>query len=143
MKIAVTYENGIVFQHFGHTEMFKIYTIENDQISTCEIVGTNGQGHGALAGFLQERGVDTLICGGIGGGAQTALAQAGVKVFGGVNGNADAAVKALLNGTLDYNPDVKCNHHHEEGHEHSCGSEHHSCHSHGDKSSINPTELNI
>ena len=32
MKIAVTYENEMVFQHFGHTEKFKIYEIENDNI---------------------------------------------------------------------------------------------------------------
>lgn len=142
MKIAVTYENGSVFQHFGHTAMFKLYSIENNAVVNSEIVGTNGQGHGALAGFLQERGVDTLICGGIGGGAQDALAQAGIRVFGGVTGNADNAVTALLNGTLAYNPDVKCNHH-GEGHEHSCGSEHHSCHSHTEKQSFNPTQLDI
>ena len=98
MKIAVTYENGSVFQHFGHTATFKIYNIENNSVVNSEIVGTNGQGHGALAGFLQERSVDTLICGGIGGGAQDALAQAGIRVFGGVTGNADNAVTALLNG---------------------------------------------
>lgn len=142
MKIAVTYENGSVFQHFGHTATFKFYNIENNSVVNSEIVGTNGQGHGALAGFLQERSVDTLICGGIGGGAQDALTQAGIRVFGGVTGNADNAVAALLNGTLAYNPDVKCNHH-GEGHEHSCGSEHHSCHSHTDKQSFNPTQLDI
>jgi len=143
MKIAVTYENGNVFQHFGHTEQFKIYTIENNTISSSEIIGTDGQGHGALAGFLQARGVDTLICGGIGGGAQTALAQAGIKVFGGVNDSADNAVTAFLNGNLNYNPDVKCNHHHDEGHEHSCGSEHHSCHGHDNNTSIDPKQLKL
>lgn len=142
MKIAVTYENSSVFQHFGHTATFKFYYIENNAVANSEIVGTNGQGHGALAGFLQENGVDTLICGGIGGGAMTALSQVGIRIFGGVTGNADDAVEALLNGTLVYNPDVKCNHHSED-HEHSCGSEHHSCHNHSDKQSFNPTSLHL
>ena len=130
MKIAVTYENGEIFQHFGHTETFKIYDIADGKVVNAEVVDTNGSGHGALAGFLVAHGVDTLICGGIGGGAQNALAQAGIRLFGGVSGNADEAVNALLAGNLGYNPNVHCDHHnHESGHscvDHGCGS--HSCH---------------
>ncbi len=121
MRIAVTYEKGEIFQHFGHTEQFKVYDIEDGKIVHEEVVDTNGQGHGALAGFLLGGKVDTLICGGIGGGAQAALSEAGIKLYGGVSGNADEAVKALIEGRLDYNPDVKCNHH-GEGHE--CGHHH-------------------
>lgn len=129
MKIAVTYENGLIFQHFGHTAQFKLYDTENGEIKNEQVVDTNGSGHGALAGFLAACGVDTLICGGIGGGAQTALAQAGITLYGGVSGNADEAVKALLNGTLVFNPNVKCNHHdHEHGAGHTCGE--HGCGSH-------------
>ena len=97
-----------------------------------EVVDTNGSGHGALVGVLNALNADVLICGGIGGGAQTALAAAGIKLFGGVSGDADKAVEVFINDTLDYNPDVKCSHHehnHGEGHtcgEHGCGS--HSCH---------------
>jgi len=108
MKIAVTYQDGDIFQHFGHTEFFKIYDIENTDIVKTEIVSTNGSGHGALAQFLHEHSVDTLICGGIGGGAQMALSQAGIKLYGGVTGKADAAVNALLNNKLNYDPAVKC-----------------------------------
>lgn len=130
MKIAVTYENGQIFQHFGHTEQFKFYEILDDKITHTEVVDTNGSGHGALAGFLMQHGVDTLICGGIGGGAQMALAEAGIRLYGGVSGDADAAVNALLSGGLAYNPDVRCNHHdHEHGEGgHTCG--HHGCGSH-------------
>ncbi|WP_455522758.1 NifB/NifX family molybdenum-iron cluster-binding protein [Ruminococcus sp.] len=124
MKIAVTYENGSVFQHFGHTEQFKIYEILQGKIVKSQIVSTNGNGHGALAGILSEQGVDTLICGGIGAGAQTALANAGIQLYGGVSGNADAAVEQLLAGTLAYNPDVQCNHHNHHDAEHSCGGNH-------------------
>lgn len=133
MKIAVTYDNGQVFQHFGHTEEFKIYTVENGKVEDSKVVGTNGQGHGALAGFLQEQGVDTLICGGIGGGARNALAEAGIRLFPGAAGNADEQVASFLKGQLSYDPDTSCNHH-GEGHQcgggrhgegHQCGGEHH------------------
>lgn len=124
MRIAVTYENGNVFQHFGHTENFKIYDVEDKKIVKEQVVDTQGQGHGALAGFLSEAKVDVLICGGIGGGAQSALANAGIKLFGGVSGSADEAVNAFLADTLQFNPNVKCNHH---GENHTCGSESHTC----------------
>lgn len=131
MKIAVTYENGQVFQHFGHTEQFKIYEVENGTVVSTKVIDTNGSGHGALAGFLQANGVNALICGGIGGGARVALANAGIQLFPGASGDADAQVSAYLTGSLDYNPDTVCSHHHHaEGHD--CGSngEGHSCGSH-------------
>ncbi len=125
MRIAVTYENGQIFQHFGHTEQFKIYDTENGRIISSEVVSTNGQGHGALAEVLRALGADALICGGIGGGARAALEAAGITLYGGACGGADEAVEALLSGSLDYNPDVQCSHH--EGHRHdgSCGEHHH------------------
>ena len=128
MKIAVTYENGQVFQHFGHTEAFKIYEIEAGKVTNAVVLSTAGSGHGALAGFLSALGVDTLICGGIGGGAQTALQQAGIRFFGGVQGDADQAVEALLANQLAYDPEAKCDHHGEDHHHHEAG---HSCGSHG------------
>lgn len=126
MKIAVTYENGNVFQHFGHTEKFKLFNIDNRKVVGTKIVNTNGSGHGALAGLLSDLNVDTLICGGIGAGAQTALSEAGIRLYGGVSGNADEAVNALIAGTLEYNEEVKCDHHgHGEGHV--CGENKHNC----------------
>lgn len=136
MKIAVTYENGQVFQHFGHCESFKIYDVEGQTVKSSEIVSAIGSGHGALAGFLQVHGVDTLICGGIGGGAQTALKSFGIKIHGGVEGDADAAVESLLAGTLEASDAPNCSHH-DEHHgadhvcgEHGCGGEDHECHCH-------------
>lgn len=127
MKIAVTYENGQIFQHFGHTEQFKLYTVDQNKVVKTEIVDTNGSGHGALAGFLQLHGVDVLVCGGIGGGAQSALAAAAIHLFGGASGDADQAVEDLLAGKLVYDPNVACSHH--EGHQdHECGS--HGCGEH-------------
>ena len=133
MKIAVTYEEGQIFQHFGHTESFKIYEVQDGQVVSTQVVDTNGNGHGALAGFLQDEDAKVLICGGIGMGAQNALAAAGIQLFGGVTGLADDAVRAYLNGTLEYNENVQCNHHGEGHDEHhgNCGSHEGGCGSHG------------
>ena len=128
MRLAVTYENGEIFQHFGHTEQFKVYDIEEGKVIASEVVSTNGSGHGALAGVLASLNADVLICGGIGGGAQVALAEAGIKLFGGVSGDADKAVEAYLAGNLAYNPNVQCNHHGEHHHGGTCGN--HGCGSH-------------
>ena len=132
MKLAVTYENGQVFQHFGHTEQFKLYEVEDGKVVSAQVVDTNGSGHGALAGFLAAQGVEALICGGIGGGARNALAQAGIRLFPGVAGDADAQVNALLAGSLRYDPDTVCAHHHDHGEAHDCGSHGggHSCGGH-------------
>lgn len=129
MKVAVTYENGNVFQHFGHTEQFKVYEIEEGKVAGAQVVDTAGSGHGALAGLLGGLKVDALICGGIGGGAQAALAEAGIRLYGGVSGSADEAVEALLAGKLAFDPHVHCDHH-GEGHGHGnghCGEAKHGC----------------
>jgi len=119
MKIAVTYENGTVFQHFGRTQNFKIYEIENNQIISDEVIGNNGIGHEALADYLKELGVEVLICGGMGQGAQNALAQAGIEVYAGAQGDADEAVKAYLAGTLE-NTGANCDHHDHENESEGC-----------------------
>lgn len=128
MRIAVTYDNGQIFQHFGRTSEFKVYDVEDGKILSSQVVGTNGSGHGALAGVLTALNAEVLICGGIGGGAQMALAAAGIKLYGGASGSADDAVQAYLAGALDFNPDVRCSHHEEHGEGHTCGD--HGCGSH-------------
>ena len=100
MKIAVTYDNGNIFQHFGKTEFFKVYDVEDNKVISSEVIGSNGVGHGALAGLLAGQSVDVLICGGIGGGAQAALEEAGVELCAGAQGDADQAVEAYLKGEL-------------------------------------------
>ena len=125
MKIAVTYDNGQIFQHFGRTENFKVYEVEDGKVVSSEVIDSNGIGHGALAGLLADRAVDVLICGGIGGGAQAALAEAGVELCAGAEGDADQAVEAYLKGEL-ISTGANCDHH---GEGHSCGDheEGHSC----------------
>jgi len=117
MKIAVTYDNGNIFQHFGRTENFKVYDVEDGKIVSSEVIGSNGVGHGALAGLLADRAIEIVICGGLGGGAMNALQQAGITVVAGAEGDADKAVQNFLNGTL-VSTGANCDHH-GEGHE--CG----------------------
>ena len=136
MRIAIPYDNGEIFQHFGKTEQFMIYDEMDGQIVLTAVVSTNGSGHGALAGFLKMGGVDAVICGGIGGGARNALAEAGIKLCPGVSGSADEAAEKYAAGTLEYDADAQCDHHgHEDGEGHSCGDheEGHGCgHHHGE-----------
>ena len=125
MKIAATYENGQVFGHFGHCRQFLVAEVENGQVTHSEVVPVLGRGHSALAGFLRGLGVEKLVCGGIGAGARVALAQAGIELFPGVSGDALAAVAQLAAGTLAFDPNTTCDHHHEEGH--TCGEHDHNC----------------
>lgn len=130
MKIAVTYSNGKVFQHFGHCKEFRIYEVSEGKIISAKTVSPLGSGHGALAGFLRLMGAEVLICGGIGGGAREALVAADIKLYPGVEGDCDECVKALLENSLKYDPDKTCNHHHEEGHScgnHNCGEDKQGC----------------
>ena len=131
MRIAATYEDGKIFQHFGHAERFKIYDVEDGKVTVATVVNTNGSGHGALAGLLKNLQVETLVCGGIGGGAIEALSTAGIKVHAGVCGDADAVVAQLLAGTLVASAQANCDHHGQEHHGGSCGE--HGCggHEHG------------
>ena len=116
MTIAIPYKNGEVFQHFGKSEAFKLYETNEGKITSSHVVSTNGDGHGALAEMLKNLNVSVLICGGIGGGAKAALAENGIQIFGGVTGEADKATENYLLEALSYNPDVQCNHHHDDGH---------------------------
>ena len=131
-RIAVTYDNGQVFQHFGHTETFKIYEVEDDKVVNSEVIASNGAGHGALAGLLAEHTIDALICGGIGGGAMAALSEAGIEVCAGAEGDTDAVVEAYLKGEL-VSSGVNCDHHGEghtcgdHGEDHACGGCHGGC----------------
>ena len=126
MKIAVTYASGEVFQHFGKTEAFKVYEAEDGKVVSAEVIGTDGNGHEALADFLAAKGVSVVICGGLGEGALIALANAGIEVMSGASGDTDAAVEAFLKGEL-VSGGVNCDHHDEEE-EHHCGGDCGGCH---------------
>ena len=123
MRIAVTHDNGEVFQHFGHSEEFKVYEVEDGVVKSSEVIGSEGSGHGALAAMLDDKAIDVLICGGIGGGAQAALEERGIELCAGASGSADEAVEAYLRGEL-VNTGANCDHHGEDHDcsDHDCGS---------------------
>ena len=110
-RIAVTTENGEIYQHFGKTQCFTLYTIEDGKVADKKLLDTSDSGHSALAGVLKQAGAELLICGGIGAGARLALEEAGIRLYPGAAGSADEAVHAFLAGTLQYQPDLVCSHH--------------------------------
>ena len=120
MRIAIPYYMGKIFQHFGHAPQFKVYELENRQVLMEMVVEVEEQGHSAVAGLLKSMDVRVVICGNIGEGAMNALQQAGIMFYGGVTGEADDAITALIEGGLKYDPDIKCEAH---SHEHGCGGE--------------------
>ena len=111
MKIAVTYEDGMVFQHFGRTQQFKVYDVEDGKVVSSRVIGNDGLSHGALGEILMREKVEVFICGGIGGGARDMIASRGIKLIPGVSGNADQAVEQYLKGTLDFDPNAACHAH--------------------------------
>lgn len=119
-RIAVPYENGNIFQHFGRTERFQVFDVKNDEVTVVTTINTNGSGHGALADILKKCKVDTLICGGIGDGAKRALDEAGIVFYGGVKGKSEKAVDDLLKQDLIFDMLVECEPH---------GEHHAGCHS--------------
>lgn len=120
MKVAVTHEQGKIFEHFGRTQEFEIFNVEKGEIIESNIIGAPAEGHGAIVGFLNKQGVDVLICGGIGPGAVNSLKESGIAIYAGASGDVRVQVEAFLKGQLPEKGEANCNHHHEGGH---------SCHS--------------
>lgn len=106
MKIAVTYEDGEVFQHFGRTEQFKLYDIEDGKITGSQILGCNGASHSGVGMVLNTLGADVLICGGMGTGARNMVANMGIQLVSGITGDADSAVNMFINGKIGSNPEA-------------------------------------
>lgn len=113
MKIAVTFDNGEVFQHFGQTKSFKIYETSDKKIVSSSILSSGNYSHGSLAELLKDNGVDALICGGIGEGAVNIMKKCGIKVFPGISGDADNAAANLIDDKLNYSKEPTCDHDHE------------------------------
>ncbi len=100
MIIAVTYENGLVCQQFGNTEQYKVYDVEGGKVMSSRMIGSEGQGYGALTDLLRGRGIDVLICGDIDSVMQKALTEKDIELCAGASGSADEAVEAYLRGEL-------------------------------------------
>lgn len=111
MTIAIPYENGAVFPHFGHTEQFMLYQIDHGVIVSRTPLETGEVHCGALAALLADNSVDALLCGQLGSGAKAAVERAGLMLFSGVSGQADDAAQAFADGTLEFSPDALCLNH--------------------------------
>ena len=108
MRIAIPYFESMIFQHFGRSKQFKVYEIENHQVLMEMIVEPEAVGHEAVADFLRAIDVRAVICGNIGQEAMRALNGAGILFYGGVSGQADDAITALVGGALAYDPNIRC-----------------------------------
>ena len=120
MKIAITYdkETGNVFQHFGKTQFFKIYQIQDGKIVSSEVIDNGGNGHHEPPPYLKNLGIETLILGNRGQGAIDAIAASGLKEMPGITGNADNAAELFAKGELKPNFTAKCSHHGEHNNDH-------------------------
>ena len=120
MKIAITYdkETGNVFQHFGKTQFFKIYQIQDGKIVSSEVIDNGGNGHHELPPYLKALGIETLILGNRGQGAIDAIAASGLKEMPGITGNADNAAELFAKGELKPSFTAKCSHHGEHNNDH-------------------------
>src|SRR5665648_135695 len=124
MVIAVPHESGSVNQHFGRTREFLVTSAQDGAIRERSVYEVPGMQHNhlALAGFLQDRGVDVILAGGMGAPMREALERSGFEVICGVSGLAEDAVGAYLRGEVEPGP-ATCGHHHGEAHVH--GEHHH------------------
>ena len=130
--VAIPYADGEVFQHFGKSKQFRIYTVSDGKTVASETADTDGTGHEMIGLWLVTKGVDTVICGNIGPGALGVLAAAGIKTFAGVSGSADDAVAGLISGELKAAAGSTCG---TRAHGEGCGSHGcggcRGCHGHG------------
>lgn len=120
MVIAVTYQDGMIFGHFGKSQEFKIYEIENGAVANSKVVDvSNIKGRDARTEYLKSLGSEVLICGGICEKAQAAVSACGIKIYAANSGSADEAVNKYLTGALTQVTGKVCDHHSEDNN-HSC-----------------------
>ncbi|MDD5936306.1 MAG: NifB/NifX family molybdenum-iron cluster-binding protein [Clostridiales bacterium] len=110
MRVAVSYDNGNIFNHVGDAKEFKIYDIEDGKIVSTEVLKSSGSGRAMVVDFVSTHFCDVLICNEICSGAKGAVNEAGTKVYGAVTGNADDAVEKLIQNQLEDGDTVICHH---------------------------------
>jgi len=120
MKIAIPTQNHQVWQHFGRSPEFTVYTVEDKKVIRKEILPANGAGHTDLVLLLKRNFVNVLICGGLGSCAVECAQANHIEVFSGTSGKADDILLQYLNGTLDAKTDATCDHHDHDHHDHDC-----------------------
>jgi len=117
MKIAVACEGKMVTEHFGHCESFNIFEAEGSQILRNESISNPGHKPGFLPNFLNDKGVNVIISGGMGSGAIEIFNEKNIEVIVGASGDAQSAAEQYLKGELKSTGSV-C---HEHQHSDECG----------------------
>lgn len=124
MKVAIPWDGNKVFQHYGKSRIFAVFSVDEGEVRDLGMLDTEGSGgHEALAALLAEEEIDVLICGGIGAPARDRLAAAGIECVSGVEGWISDVIEAYAAGTLESDPGSVCAHH--AGGAHDCE---HTCH---------------
>jgi predicted Fe-Mo cluster-binding NifX family protein len=100
MKIAISTDSDSVSMHFGRCPHFTIVDIQNGKIIKREIIDNPGHHPGFLPQYLQEKGVECIIAGGMGMKAQELFNQHKIEQIVGVSGKIDDIIHQLLEGTL-------------------------------------------
>ena len=107
MKVAVSYRDGEIYEHFGHAETFAIYDFDlnNMDNSTKKLIDVRDlSGHEAMVERMRAEGVDAVLCGNMGAAAKAQLLSCGIVPVIGYCGDADTAAELLILGRLPVAP---------------------------------------
>ena len=122
-KIAIATESSQVSAHFGRCQSYTIFEVEGKEITGKNVVDTPGHQPGMLPRFLNEKGVNYVIAGGMGPMAQNLFREMNIEPIIGASGKVDDVIQDFLNGILEIG-DSLCdhesgaNHQHHDGHDH-------------------------
>ncbi len=109
MKIAVSYKDGEIYEHFGHAECFAVYDfdlLDMDKSTKKLIDVTDRHGHKAMADLMKAEGIDAVLSGSMGGEAKAMLLSYGIVPVVGYCGDADTAAELLVLGRLPIDPNA-------------------------------------
>lgn len=104
MRVAMPMEDGYVSEHFGRARYFVIADIENGEVKSKEIVENPVYGAhrpGAVPSFLLKKGVQCIVCGGMGPSAEQIFRRKGIEVMMGISGKIDEVLEKLAKGELE------------------------------------------
>jgi len=124
MKVAVPTRGSEVDGHFGHCELYTVFTLDekNNIVSTDKVPSPQGCGcKSNIASILSELGVSVMLAGNMGQGAFNVLYSHGIEVYRGCSGDIHRVVEDFAKGSI-IDSDVSCDHHdhHGEDHGHNC-----------------------
>jgi len=101
VRIAISTDGGFVSEHFGRCPSFTLVDIEDGKVTSTTVLENPGHQPGAIPKFLHQKGVNSIVAGGMGMRARGFFDEAGIRAILGVTGKIDDVIHALLNGTLE------------------------------------------